>query len=75
MKPLLTEDGVHKVQKISKTSCKDKVHTSTASVAILQIFENSKIIISDSDIEISNFKGSGPGGQHRSEPHHPTTSG
>lgn len=64
---LLAENGVHKVQRISKTSSKDKMHTSTASVAIIPVYESTKIQINENDIEITNFKGSGPGGQHRNK--------
>lgn len=67
LKPLLAENGVHKVQRISKTSSKDKMHTSTASVAIMPIIGNNDIKINNNDIEITNFKGSGPGGQHRNK--------
>jgi len=65
--PLLTENGVHRVQRISKTSSKDKMHTSTASVAIMPIYSMNNFSIKDEELEISNFKASGAGGQHRNK--------
>ena len=67
MNPLLTENGVHRVQRVSKTSSKDKVHTSTASVAILQVQGKNTFTINEDELEISNFRASGAGGQHRNK--------
>ena len=65
--PLLTENGVHRVQRVSKTSSKDKMHTSTASVAIMPVYPIKKFSIKEEELEISNFKASGAGGQHRNK--------
>ena len=65
--PLLTENGVHRVQRVSKTSSKDKVHTSTASIAIMPVCQMNNFSINEDELEISNFRASGAGGQHRNK--------
>lgn len=57
------ESGVHRVQRIPETENKGRVHTSTASVAILPEAEEVDIHIRDEDIRIDIFRSSGPGGQ------------
>jgi len=61
---LQNEGGVHRVQRIPKTEKQGRVHTSTATVAILLKPEKTEINISPSDLEISTYKASGPGGQY-----------
>jgi len=61
---LKQESGVHRVQRIPATEKSGRVHTSTASVAILPQVEPAAIQISPSDLEISFFRSSGPGGQN-----------
>ena len=58
------ESGVHRIQRIPKTEKSGRIHTSTASVAILPIPEVSEVEIKPSDIEISFSRSSGPGGQN-----------
>ncbi|NCQ02746.1 PCRF domain-containing protein [Candidatus Wolfebacteria bacterium] len=61
---LKNEAGVHRVQRIPKTEKSGRIHTSTASVAIIPYVEPKKIQINPSDLEISFFRSSGPGGQN-----------
>ncbi len=58
------ESGVHRVQRIPETEKSGRIHTSTATVAILPQMENIEIEIKPSDLEISTFRSSGPGGQN-----------
>jgi len=58
------ESGVHRVQRIPTTEKNGRVHTSTASVAILPVIEPKEIDINLRDLEISFFRSSGPGGQN-----------
>ena len=58
------ESGVHRVQRIPETEKSGRVHTSTASVAVLPEAPKNKVEIKDSDLEISFFRASGPGGQN-----------
>ncbi|MBI1838843.1 MAG: PCRF domain-containing protein [Candidatus Colwellbacteria bacterium] len=61
---LKQESGVHRVQRIPKTEKSGRVHTSTASVAIMPIVEAQEVNINPGDLEISFFRSSGPGGQN-----------
>ena len=61
---LKNESGIHRVQRIPKTKKSGRIHTSTASVAIIPYVEPKKIQINPSDLEISFFRSSGPGGQN-----------
>jgi peptide chain release factor 1 len=63
-KVLKYESGVHRIQRIPKTEKNGRIHTSTASVAILPIPEVSEIEIRPSDIEIAFTRSGGPGGQN-----------
>jgi len=58
------EGGVHRVQRIPKTEKQGRVHTSTATVAVLLKPKKTEVNISPSDLEISTYKSSGPGGQY-----------
>lgn len=59
------ETGIHRVQRVPKTEKMGRVHTSTASVAILPIRKkNSKIEISPADLEIAFSRAGGKGGQN-----------
>ncbi len=58
------ESGVHRVQRIPKTEKSGRIHTSTASVAVLPKVEAVEVQINPSDIELSTFRSSGPGGQN-----------
>ena len=61
---LKQESGVHRVQRVPETERSGRVHTSTASVAIMPEVEEKEINISPSELEISTFRSSGPGGQN-----------
>ncbi len=63
-KALKFESGVHRIQRIPKTEKSGRIHTSTASVAILPIPENSEIEIRPADVEMTFTRSSGPGGQN-----------
>ena len=58
------ESGVHRVQRIPETEKSGRIHTSTASVAVLPVVESSAVDINPQDLDISFFRSSGPGGQH-----------
>ena len=63
-KELRFETGVHRVQRVPNTEKSGRVHTSTASVAILPIRKKSVIQINPADLEIEISKAGGPGGQN-----------
>ncbi len=58
------ESGVHRVQRIPTTEKSGRIHTSTASVAILAKPKKGKININPNDLKIDTYKASGPGGQY-----------
>ncbi len=57
------ESGVHRVQRVPSTESSGRLHTSTASVAVLPEAEEHDIEINESDIRVDVFRSSGPGGQ------------
>jgi peptide chain release factor 1 len=61
---LKNESGVHRVQRIPATEKSGRIHTSTASVAVMPVVETREIQINPADLEISFFRSSGPGGQN-----------
>ncbi len=61
---LKNESGVHRVQRIPDTEKSGRVHTSTASVAVLPIVEAKTVDIKDSDLEVTFSRAGGPGGQN-----------
>lgn len=61
---LKNESGVHRVQRVPATEKSGRIHTSTASVAVLPEIEPKELLISQNDLEISFFRSSGPGGQN-----------
>jgi peptide chain release factor 1 len=63
-KELRFETGVHRIQRIPATEKNGRVHTSTASVAILPIRKKSKFEINPADIEIEFSRSGGAGGQN-----------
>lgn len=58
------EGGVHRVQRIPKTERQGRVHTSTATVAVLNKPKITEININPSDLQIDTYRASGPGGQY-----------
>ncbi len=63
-KKLRFETGVHRIQRIPATEKSGRVHTSTASVAILPVRKRTKIEINPADIEIEFSRSGGAGGQN-----------
>lgn len=63
-KKLQFETGVHRVQRVPETEKMGRVHTSTASIAILPVRKKTKIEIKPADIEIDTFRSGGAGGQN-----------
>jgi len=57
------ESGVHRVQRVPATEASGRIHTSTATVAVLPEAEEVDIQIQDKDLRIDTFCSSGPGGQ------------
>jgi peptide chain release factor 1 len=58
------ESGVHRVQRIPKTEKSGRIHTSTATVAVLPKAKETDIEIKPEEIEISFYRAGGPGGQN-----------
>ncbi len=58
------ETGVHRVQRVPATEKQGRIHTSTASVAILPIYKRTKIEINPADLEIETSRSGGAGGQN-----------
>jgi len=57
------ESGVHRVQRVPATEASGRIHTSTATVAVLPEAEEVDVHINDKDLRIDTFCSSGPGGQ------------
>ncbi len=57
------ESGVHRVQRVPTTESQGRIHTSTATVAVLPEAEEADVRIDDKDLRIDVFRASGPGGQ------------
>ena len=62
-KNLKYESGVHRVQRVPETEKSGRIHTSTATVAILPEAEDVEIDIDAKDLKVDTFRSSGPGGQ------------
>ncbi len=58
------ESGVHRVQRVPETESQGRVHTSTATVAVLPEAEDVDIEINEKDLKIDTFRSGGAGGQH-----------
>lgn len=61
---LKNESGVHRVQRVPKTEKSGRIHTSTASVAVLPEVEEKEVKINPNDLEITFSRAGGPGGQN-----------
>ena len=57
------ESGVHRVQRVPKTESQGRIHTSTATVAVLPEADEIDVDINDNDLRIDVFRAGGPGGQ------------
>jgi peptide chain release factor 1 len=57
------EGGTHRVQRVPKTESQGRIHTSTATVAVLPEAEEVEVDIHQNDLEIDVYRSSGPGGQ------------
>src|SRR5215218_5723282 len=57
------EGGTHRVQRVPKTESQGRIHTSTATVAVLPEAEDVEIDINAGDLEVDVYRSSGPGGQ------------
>lgn len=57
------ENGAHRVQRVPETEASGRVHTSTATVAVLPETEDVEVELNDADIRVDRFASSGPGGQ------------
>jgi peptide chain release factor 1 len=58
------ESGVHRVQRVPITESQGRIHTSTATVAVLPEVDDVEVKIDPTEIEITAYGSSGPGGQH-----------
>ena len=58
------ESGVHRVQRVPETESGGRIHTSTATVAVLPEAEEVELTIDPSELKIDTFRSSGAGGQH-----------
>lgn len=63
-KRLRFESGVHRVQRVPSTEAQGRIHTSTATVAVLVEPEEVDLTINPGDLKIDTYRSSGPGGQH-----------
>ena len=58
------ESGVHRVQRVPDTESSGRIHTSTATVAVLPEIEDVEVDLNPADIKMEVFRASGAGGQH-----------
>lgn len=58
------ESGVHRVQRVPVTESAGRIHTSTATVAVMPEIDDVEITLDERDLEITSTFSSGPGGQH-----------
>ena len=58
------ESGVHRVQRVPATEASGRIHTSTATVAVLPAADNVEIEINPADLQIDTYRAQGAGGQH-----------
>lgn len=63
-KRLKFEIGVHRVQRVPATESQGRIHTSTATVAVLIEPQEVETVIDPKDLKIETYRSSGPGGQH-----------
>ncbi|MGQ9700368.1 MAG: peptide chain release factor 1 [Candidatus Bipolaricaulaceae bacterium] len=58
------ESGVHRVQRVPETEASGRIHTSTATVAVLPEAAEVEVDLNPADLRVETFRSSGPGGQH-----------
>lgn len=58
------ESGVHRVQRVPSTEAQGRIHTSTATVAVLVEPQEVDLVIEPKDLRVDTYRSSGPGGQH-----------
>lgn len=58
------ESGVHRVQRVPETETGGRIHTSTATVAVLPEMDAVEVHIDPKDLQIDTYRSSGAGGQH-----------
>jgi peptide chain release factor 1 len=58
------ESGVHRVQRVPQTESQGRIHTSTATVAVLAEVDDVEIDINPGDLEVDSYRAGGAGGQH-----------
>ncbi|MEZ4114413.1 MAG: PCRF domain-containing protein [Candidatus Paceibacterota bacterium] len=63
-KKLRFETGVHSVQRIPSTEKQGRIHTSTASVAVLPLYKKTNVVLNDADLEFETSRSGGAGGQN-----------
>ncbi len=57
------EGGTHRVQRVPETESQGRIHTSTATVAVMPVAEDVEVSIEEKDLKIDVFRSTGPGGQ------------
>jgi peptide chain release factor 1 len=57
------EGGTHRVQRVPETESQGRIHTSTATVAVMPEVEEVEVAIADNDLKIDVYRSTGPGGQ------------
>jgi len=57
------EAGTHRVQRVPETESQGRIHTSTATVAVMPEVEDVEIVVEDKDLKIDVYRSTGPGGQ------------
>jgi peptide chain release factor 1 len=57
------EGGTHRVQRVPETETQGRIHTSTATVAVLPEAEDVDVVVDEGDLQIDVYRSSGPGGQ------------
>ena len=58
------ESGVHRVQRVPETETQGRIHTSTATVAVMPQADEVDVVLDMKDLRIDTFRASGAGGQH-----------
>lgn len=64
---LAGEGGAHRIQHKTRSRKQDRIHTSTATVAVLPMPERSAAALDPHTVKVEPFRSSGPGGQHRNK--------